>query len=61
MKGNLDTGKAALQEALKLNPQANSIEFLRHRDRSCNASQECSAMREETLFAGLRRLGFPEK
>ena len=60
MNSDLDAGKAALQEALKLDPKINSIEFFRQHG-PCTASPKCGAAREKTLFAGLRRLGFPEK
>jgi adenylate cyclase len=55
MNSDLDAGEAALQEALKLDPQANSIEFFRQHS-PCRASPECGAAREKDAF---RRLATP--
>jgi adenylate cyclase len=63
LKGDLDGGKAALAESLKLKPEVNSLAqwyaFLPW-TRKDNAPQFW-ALQDKTLNEGLRRIGFPEE
>jgi TolB-like protein/class 3 adenylate cyclase/Tfp pilus assembly protein PilF len=59
LKGDIDAGKAALDEGLKLLPEVNSLAaWRRHNAWDPPALLE---LHEKTVFVGLRRLGFPEK
>jgi adenylate cyclase len=63
LKGDLDGGRAALAESLKLNPEVNSLAkwyaLLPWTSRD-NAPQFW-ALQDKTLNEGLRRIGFPEE
>ena len=63
LKGDLDGGKAALAESLKLKPEVNSLAqwyaFLPWTSKD-NAPQFW-ALQDKTLNEGLRRIGFPEQ
>ena len=63
LKGDLDGGRAALAESLKLKPEVNSLAqwyaFLPWTSKD-NAPQFW-ALQDKTLNEGLRRIGFPEE
>ena len=57
LRGDLDEARLCLTEALRLNPQITSIaKFPDFR-----GTAEYTALREKTLFVGLRRAGLPEQ
>jgi Tfp pilus assembly protein PilF len=59
LKGDLDGGRAALAESLKMKPEINSIaEYLALKP--WYSSPEELPFEDRTLLEGLRRLGFPE-
>jgi TolB-like protein/class 3 adenylate cyclase/Tfp pilus assembly protein PilF len=59
LKGDLDRGRAALTESLKLKPEINSIaQYLARKP--WYSSPEELPIEDHTLLEGLRRLGFPE-
>jgi TolB-like protein/class 3 adenylate cyclase/Flp pilus assembly protein TadD len=59
LKGDLDGGRAALAESLKLKPEINSIaQYLAHKP--WYSSPEELPIEDHTLLHGLRRVGFPE-
>ena len=60
LRGDLDEAKTALAEALRLKPEVNSLAQLRAY-RPWEASPQHSELRERTLIAGLRRIGFPDE
>jgi len=60
MSGDLDAGKSALAEGQKLAPKVASLAVARDMG-PCSATSACAENREKTYFAGLRKLGFPEK
>jgi adenylate cyclase len=60
LKGDLDEGKAALAESLKLNPEINSFAAQRA-NAPWIANPPHWALREKTLNIGLRRIGYPEE
>ena len=63
LQGDLEGGKAALAESLKLKPEVNSLAqwyaFLPWTSKD-NAPQFW-ALQDKTLNEGLRRIGFPEQ
>jgi len=60
LKGDIAAGKAALDQGLKLKPELNSLAAWAGHNTWENVPTFVP-LREKTLFAGLRRLGFPEK
>ncbi len=60
LKGDLDGGRAALAESLKLKPEVNSITQY-HLVKTWYSAPKALAQEDKTLSAGLRRIGFPEK
>jgi TolB-like protein/class 3 adenylate cyclase len=60
LKGDIAAGKAALYQGLKLKPELNSLTAWAEHNTWENVPTFVP-LREKTLFAGLRRLGFPEK
>ena len=59
LKGDLERGRAALAESLKLKPEINSItQYLALKP--WYSSPEELPLEDHTLLDGLRRLGFPE-
>jgi tetratricopeptide (TPR) repeat protein len=59
LKGDLDGGRAALAESLKLKPEINSIaQYLALKP--WYSSPKELPLEDQTLLDGLRRLGFPE-
>jgi adenylate cyclase len=60
LKGDLDEGRAALAESLKLNPEINSFAASRANS-PWIANPPLWALREKTLNIGLRRIGYPEE
>ena len=60
LKGDIDAGKAALDQGLKLLPEINSLAAWRAHNTWENVPAFIE-LREKIFFAGLRRLGFPEK
>jgi TolB-like protein/class 3 adenylate cyclase/tetratricopeptide (TPR) repeat protein len=60
LKGDLDEAKAALAEGIKLRPEVNSLAAWRaHRPWETNP--QFTALADKTVYAGLRRAGFPEE
>jgi adenylate cyclase len=59
LRGDLDGGRVALAESLKLKPEINSIGQYLARKSWYSSSQELP-IENRTLLEGLRRLGFPE-
>jgi adenylate cyclase len=59
LKGDLDGGKAALAESLKLKPEIDSIAHYLARKPWYSSPKELP-MEDQTLLEGLRRIGFPE-
>jgi adenylate cyclase len=59
LKGHLDEARAVLAEAIKLNPEVNSLA----RWRACRPEGNAQywALAEKTLNVGLRRAGFPDE
>ena len=62
LRGDIDEAKSEIAETLKLKPDANSIARLR----AINVTQgfgspQIQALRDKTIYAGLRRAGFPEE
>jgi adenylate cyclase len=62
LRGDIDEAKNEIAETLKLKPDANSIARLR----AINVTQgfgspQIQALRDKTIYAGLRRAGFPEE
>jgi adenylate cyclase len=60
LRGDLDEAKTELAEAIRLSPGVNSLAQL-HAHRPWDASPQQSELREQTLIAGLRRIGFPDE
>jgi adenylate cyclase len=60
LKGNLEEGKTALAESLKLKPEVNSL-AQNYALRPTQSSPQYNALENKTLNEGLRRIGFPEK
>ena len=60
LKGDLDEARAALAEAIKINPELNSLARVRAHWRQLNNPQR-RALAEKTEDAGLRRAGMPEE
>ena len=60
LKGDLDGGRAALAESLKLKPEVNSITQF-YLVKTWYSAPKALAQEDKTLSAGLRRIGFPEK
>jgi adenylate cyclase len=63
LKGDLEGGKAALKESLKLKPEVNSLAqwyaFLPWTSKT--SAPKFWALQDKTLNEGLRRIGFPEE
>jgi adenylate cyclase len=59
LSGDLDGSKAALEEALKLNPEVSSL--ARFRAYRPWGNSECWALFEQTAATGLRRAGLPDE
>jgi hypothetical protein len=59
LKGELDAGKAALTESLKLKPEIDTIAHFRDL-RPYYSSPKALELEKHTVMEGLRRLGFPE-
>ncbi|HEX3412355.1 MAG TPA: hypothetical protein VHT00_11595, partial [Stellaceae bacterium] len=60
LKGDLDEAKAALAEGIKLRPEVNSLAAWRAH-RPCETNPQFTALADKTVYAGLRRAGFPEE
>ena len=60
LKGDLDEATAALAEAIKINPELNSLARVRAHWSHLNNPQR-RAHAKKTEEAGLRRAGMPEK
>jgi adenylate cyclase len=60
LKGDLEGGKTALAESLKLKPEINSLAQY-YAIRPWKSSPQYSTLEDKTLIEGLRRIGFPEK
>jgi adenylate cyclase len=60
LKGDLDEARAALAEAIKINPELNSLARVRAHWRQLNNPQR-RALAEKTEDAGLRNAGMPEE
>jgi TolB-like protein/class 3 adenylate cyclase/Flp pilus assembly protein TadD len=63
LKGNLEGGKAALAESLKLKPEMNSLAqwYAVLPWTSKTSAPKFWALQDKTLNEGLRRIGFPEE
>jgi class 3 adenylate cyclase/TolB-like protein/Flp pilus assembly protein TadD len=59
LRGDTDEARTSLAEALRLEPRIASI--TQNRDRDFPGSSQYAALREKTLFAGLRRAGLPDE
>jgi TolB-like protein len=59
LKGNLEEGKTALAESLKLKPEINSLAQY-YAIRPWKSSPQAYALEDKTVIEGLRRIGFPE-
>jgi adenylate cyclase len=59
LKGDRDEAKRALAEAIKLRPEVNSL--ARWRDLYWEGNPQYLALAEKTVYAGLRRAGFPDE
>jgi tetratricopeptide (TPR) repeat protein len=62
LKGDIDEARAEIVEALKLQPEVNSVA----RSRALGATMGIGdprfhALMEKTIYAGLRRAGFPDQ
>ena len=57
-KGDLDEARSALAEAMKLKPEVNSL-MQWHAHTPWATNPRYTALAEPTLYAGLRRAGFP--
>jgi adenylate cyclase len=60
LEGDLEGGKTALAESLKLKPEINSLAQY-YAIRPWKSSPQYSTLEDKTLIEGLRRIGFPEK
>jgi TolB-like protein/Tfp pilus assembly protein PilF len=60
LSGDLDEARAALAESMKLRPEVNSLARWRAEIPSYGNPQ-FMALAEKTLYAGLRRVGFPDE
>jgi adenylate cyclase len=60
LKGDLDEARAALAEGIKLRPELNSLAAWRA-NRPWETNPQFTALAEKTVYAGLRRAGFPEE
>jgi adenylate cyclase len=60
LRGDLDEARAALDEAIKIEPSVRSIAQWRAL-RPFYRNPQFTALAEKTLYAGLRRAGFPEE
>jgi len=60
LKGNLEEGKTALAESLKLKPEINSLAQY-YAIPPWLSSPQYYALEDKTTIEGLRRIGFPEK
>jgi adenylate cyclase len=60
LRGDLDEAKAEIAEAIKLKPEVNSLAAWRaHRPWETNP--QFTALADKTVYAGLRRAGFPDE
>jgi adenylate cyclase len=62
LKGDIDEAQAEIAEMLKLKPEVNSVAKLRALQATTDGGDPRSqALREKTIYIGLRRAGFPEE
>jgi hypothetical protein len=62
LKGDFDEAGAEIAEMLKLKPQANSVAKLRAIQATTGGGgSRNQALREKTIYTGLRRAGFPDE
>ena len=61
LKGDVDEARATAAEAVKLRPDRKSITQLRAASQPYERDPHFVALREKTIFAGLRRAGMPEE
>ena len=61
LKGDVDEARATVAEAVKLRPDRKSITQLRAASQPYESDPHFVALREKTIFAGLRRAGMPEE
>jgi len=62
LRGDIDEAKSEIAETLKLKSDANSIVRLRAINLTQGfGSPQIQALRDKTIYAGLRRAGFPEE
>jgi TolB-like protein/Flp pilus assembly protein TadD len=60
LKGDLDAARSAVAESLKLRPEVNSVASWRA-ENLFYTNPRFTALAEKTLYAGLRRAGFPDE
>ncbi|HEX3418966.1 MAG TPA: tetratricopeptide repeat protein, partial [Stellaceae bacterium] len=60
LKGDLDAARSAVAESLKLRPEINSVASWRA-ENLFYTNPRFTALAEKTLYAGLRRVGFPDE
>ena len=60
LKGDLDAARSAVAEAVKLRPEINSVASWRA-ENLFYTNPQFTALAEKTLYAGLRRAGFPDE
>ena len=60
LKGDLDAARSAVGEALELRPEINSLTRWRA-ENLFYTNPQFTALAENTLYAGLRRAGFPDE
>jgi tetratricopeptide (TPR) repeat protein len=60
LKGDLDAARSAVAESLKLRPEINSVASWRA-ENLFYTNPRFTALAEKTLYAGLRRAGFPDE
>jgi TolB-like protein len=60
LKGDLDAARSAVAEAVKLRPEINSVASWRA-ENLFYTNPRFTALAEKTLYAGLRRAGFPDE
>jgi tetratricopeptide (TPR) repeat protein len=62
LKGDIDEARTEIAEMLKLKPEANSVARLRAIQATTGGGDpRGQALREKTIYTGLRRAGFPEE
>ena len=60
LKGDLDAARSAVAESPKLRPEINSVASWRA-ENLFYTNRQFTALAEKTLYAGLRRVGFPDE